>query len=59
MLSIGVDHHSKTSHLTICDQEGKVILSKGIPSNREELVRVLSRYDEPKRADNVQFLSHI
>ncbi|NPV54700.1 MAG: IS110 family transposase [Firmicutes bacterium] len=50
MLSIGVDHHSTSSHLTICDQEGSVVLSKRIPSNREELARIISRYDEPKQA---------
>jgi hypothetical protein len=41
MFSIGVDHHSRTSHLTICDQDGSVILSKGIPGSREELIKVL------------------
>ncbi|MDI6892098.1 MAG: IS110 family transposase [Actinomycetota bacterium] len=50
MLYAGVDHHTKTSHLTVIDQEGNVIKRKVIPSDGKEVVEALIGYGEPIKA---------
>ena len=49
MLYVGVDHHTKTSHLTICDETGAVLRRKNIRSSKEDIRQLLDAYDESKK----------
>lgn len=46
MLYIGVDHHTKTSHFTICDSAGNVLKRKNIPSSKTAVAGILSQFEE-------------
>lgn len=50
MLYLGVDHHTKTSHLTLIDGGGKAIKSINIPSDGRAILAELGGYDEPIKA---------
>jgi len=50
MLYAGIDHHTKTSHLTLIDGEGKAIKSLNLPSDCKSIRRELAGYDEPIKA---------
>lgn len=50
MLYAGVDHHTKTSHLTLIDGKGMTIKSVNIPSDGSAIQRELKGYDEPIKA---------
>lgn len=50
MLYAGVDHHTKTSHITLIDESGKVIKRKDLPSDGEVIKSMLSGYGEPIKA---------
>lgn len=50
MLYAGVDHHTKTSHLTLIDGKGKAIKSINIPSDGRAILAELGGYDEPIKA---------
>lgn len=50
MLYLGVDHHTKTSHLTLIDGGGKAIKSINIPSDGKAILAELGEYDEPIKA---------
>jgi transposase len=46
MLYAGVDHHTKTSHFTICDSAGNVLKRKNLPSSKTAIAGVLSQFDD-------------
>jgi len=50
MLYVGVDHHTKTSHVTVCDEKGNIVTKKGITSSREGINEILGAYDSPIKA---------
>jgi len=50
MLYAGVDHHTKTSHITLIDESGKVIKRKDLPSDGQVIKSMLSGYGEPIKA---------
>ncbi|MGB9833495.1 MAG: hypothetical protein ACPLPW_00800, partial [bacterium] len=50
MLYAGIDHHTQTTHLTLIDEEGRVIKQKEIPSERKALKEALAGYSEPIKA---------
>lgn len=50
LLYAGVDHHTKTSHVTLVDEEGRVIERKNLPTDRQSIKELFSGYAEPIRA---------
>lgn len=51
MIYLGVDHHMKTSHLTVTDQSGEILKRKGIATREEELIAALGEFaDQPIKA---------
>lgn len=50
MLYAGVDHHAKTSHITLIDESGKVIKRKDLPSDGQIIKSILSGCGEPIKA---------
>ena len=51
MLYLGVDHHMKTSHLTITDESGQILKRKGIATRQDELLKALEEFQgEPIKA---------
>lgn len=50
MLYVGVDHHTKTSHLTVVDESGEVIRRKGISSSVDDVREALQDFNEPIKA---------
>jgi transposase len=51
MLYLGVDHHTKTSHLTLTDERGNILKRKGIATKEEDLIAALEGFaDQPIKA---------
>jgi len=50
MLYAGVDHHTKTSHITLINEKGTVIQKKSLPSDGQSVKEMLSEYGEPIKA---------
>jgi len=51
MLYLGVDHHMKTSHLTVTDESGQILKRKGIATRQDELLKALEEFEgEPIKA---------
>jgi len=50
MLYAGVDHHTKTSHITVVDENGDIVRRKGISSNGDDVRKVLEEFNEPIKA---------
>ena len=50
MLYVGVDHHTKTSHMTVVDESGEVVRRKGISSNGDDVRKALQDFNEPIKA---------
>ena len=50
MLYVGVDAHSKRSHITVMDEQGEVVKRAEVASNRESISRALRRYRQPLKA---------
>ncbi len=50
MLYVGVDHHTKTSHVTVIDENGEVVRRKEIPSNGDDVRKALDDFNEPIKA---------
>lgn len=50
MLYVGVDAHSKRSHITVMDEKGKIVKRAEVASSRESISRALGRYREPLKA---------
>ena len=51
MLYLGVDHHMKTSHLTVTDESGQILKRKGIATKHEDLIAALAEFhEEPIKA---------
>jgi len=43
MLYAGVDHHTKTSHITLINEKGTVIQKKSLPSDEQSVKEMLLR----------------
>ena len=50
MLYVGVDSHTKTSYLTILDEDGRVLKHAQVESRAEEVKRMLGEYEELMKA---------
>ena len=50
MLYVGVDHHTKTSHMTVVDENGDIVRRKGISSNGDDVREALQDFNEPIKA---------
>jgi transposase len=50
MLYVGVDHHTKISHMTVVDESGEVVRRKGISSNGDDVREALQDFNEPIKA---------
>ena len=51
MFYLGVDHHTKTSHLTLTGECGKILARRGIATREEDLIAALGEFkEEPIKA---------
>lgn len=50
VLYAGVDAHRTATHITIMDENGKVLARKRVPSSSDELHKLFANYQEPIKA---------